>query len=98
MTIRAILIFLLDGLLAACWTFIASAPEALLAQRDVEYFREIERVLFILFSVSAPKAVPALRVARRNGVCSVATLANGRTIGCAPRLASIGCATQRISR
>ena len=37
-------------------------------------------------------------VGRRNGVCGVATLAHGSTIGCAPRLASVRCATQRISR
>ncbi len=35
-----------------------------------------------------PKGRPALRVARRNGVCA-ATLANGRAIGSASRIASI---------
>jgi hypothetical protein len=47
---------------------------------------------------AAPKGRPALRVARLAGVCCVATLANGSAIGCAPRLASIRPATQRISR
>jgi len=46
---------------------------------------------------SALKALPALRVARLNGV-GAATLANGRAIGCELRLASIRSATQRISR
>ena len=36
-----------------------------------------------------PKRRPAVRVARLNGVCGVATLANGTAIGCAPRLASV---------
>ena len=46
----------------------------------------------------SPKERPTLRVARLDGVCSIAALANGRAIGCAPRLASVRPATQRTSR
>jgi len=41
------------------------------------------------FESAMPKGRPALRVARRNGGCGVATLANGKAISCAPRLASV---------
>ena len=47
---------------------------------------------------NACKALPSLRVATQKRVCGVARLANGRTIGCAPRLASIAFVTQRIFR
>jgi hypothetical protein len=55
-------------------------------------------ILFTFLLRGAPKAHPAIRVARLNGVRCVATLANGRGIGCALRLASIRSATQRSSR
>ncbi len=43
-------------------------------------------------------AGPARRVCTQKGVCSVAKLANGMTIGCAPRLASIPFVYKRIFR
>jgi len=61
-------------------------------------FIQEEQISFILLLLSAPKAHPALRVVRLNGVCGVATLANGGAIGCAPRLAAIRSVTQSISR
>ncbi|OYZ27219.1 MAG: DNAase [Hydrogenophilales bacterium 16-64-40] len=44
----------------------------------------------------APKATPARRVAAYSGVCGVARLANGTTIRCASRLASIPNTKQRM--
>ncbi len=50
------------------------------------------------FTRHAPNPPSVLRIARLHGVCCVVTLANGRAIGFAPRLASIRPAAQRISR
>jgi len=47
---------------------------------------------------NARKAWPSLRVATQKRVYGVARLANGITIGCAPRLASIPFVLQRIFR
>ncbi len=44
---------------------------------------------------NVPQMVMALRVAARKRVYGVAALANGITIGCAPRLASIAFWPQR---
>ena len=46
----------------------------------------------------ACNAGPARRVYTQKGVCGVAQLANGTTIGCAPRLASIPFVYKRIFR
>mgnify|MGYP000707553689 CR=1 FL=1 len=43
----------------------------------------------------APKSPPSLWVGDSMRVCGVAKLANGTTIRCAPRLASIACCRQR---
>ena len=46
----------------------------------------------------ARNAGPARRVCAQQGVCGVAELANGTTIRCAPRLASILVVRKRIFR
>jgi len=44
------------------------------------------------------KIALSLRVAQKNGVCGIAPLANGITIRCATRLASIHFFAQRVAR
>jgi len=54
---------------SACRTFIAIAPVALLAQSGDEYSAGFI-AFYSSFCGAAPKALPALRVARRNRVCA----------------------------